>query len=314
MEEELSVSYYGYGLSLSDTSTWWITGDGESARWADELAALMQLGKCNRGYSRRLIFKINTAKGLQDNEIETGSEAQTCGFIGNRNPRNDDVVTIQDVPTNGDIICAVENNERHESDYWNYLKMLSSLHPIYQQSVLRGGLPFHAALAEMAGKGVLFAARGGTGKSTCCRRLPDYWKPLCDDETLVVLDAHKTYRAHPFPTWSDYILRRAAKTWNVQYSIPLAGIFFLEQSESDEAVPVKGGQGAVLLTESAFQVFRKFWTGLNKEWERNFMREVFNNACKMTRSIPVFSLRVSLHGRFWEKVEKALNLCRTEES
>ena len=184
--------------------------------------------------------------------------------------------------------------------------MWFALHPIYQRSISKGGLPFHAGLVELGGRGVLLAASSDTGKSTCCRRLPDDWKPLCDDEALIVLDKNKNFRAHPFPTWSDYIERQSEKTWNIQYSVPLSRVFFLEQSEIDEVAPIGEGEAALLISESAMQICEKFWRNASEEEQRNFRKMLFNNACKMAKQIPAYRLGVSRNGRFWEKMEQVL--------
>jgi SynChlorMet cassette protein ScmC len=130
-----------------------------------------------------------------------------------------------------DVICELRNNEGINE----YVNMSLSLYPIYQRSICEGGVPFHAALVALAGRGVLLVAPGDVGKSTCCQRLPCYWEALCDDQSLAVFGKQRGYRAHPFPTWGDYLLRRKESTWNVQHSVPLCGVFFLEQSDADEA-------------------------------------------------------------------------------
>jgi len=203
-----------------------------------------------------------------------------------------------------DVVCELKHND--EGAEIEIIYMWFALHPIYQRSMCIGGLPFHAGLIELDGRGFLLAARGDTGKSTCCRRLPDYWKPLCDDEALVVFDKQKKYRGHPFPTWSDYLWKHSEKTWNVQYSVPLTGVFFLEQSEADEIKPLGEGQAAVLMAESAIQVCEKFWRTSAKEYQRPFRTEIFNNACKMAKQIPAYHLCVSRHGEFWKKMEKVI--------
>ncbi|OEU65498.1 MAG: SynChlorMet cassette protein ScmC, partial [Desulfobacterales bacterium PC51MH44] len=203
-----------------------------------------------------------------------------------------------------DVVCEVKDTKGPEIAFIN---MWFSLHPIYQRSIRGAGLPFHAALVELDGRGFLLAAPGDKGKSTCCGRLPDYWQPLCDDETLVVIDKQKTYRAHPFPTWSDYLWKRSEKIWNVQYSVPLCGVFFLEQSETDDVVPLGEGEAVVLMSESAMQICEKFWRALDIEDQRPFRKEIFSNACEMAKKIPAYRLGVSLHGRFWEKMEEALD-------
>ena len=89
--------------------------------------------------------------------------------------------------------------------------------------------------------------------------------------------------------------------------MPLSGVFFLEQSKTDEVVPVGEGQAALLISESAMQICEKFWRNVDEEQQRQFRKELFDNACKMAKQIPAFRLSVSLHGRFWEKMEEALD-------
>jgi SynChlorMet cassette protein ScmC len=148
------------------------------------------------------------------------------------------------------------------------------------------------------------AAPGDTGKSTCCRRLPAGWTAWGDDEILVVLDPQGTYQAHPFPTWSEYLEQRSEQTWPVQHSVPLAAVFFLEQAPTDEALPVGQGHAAFLMTESAAQVGRKFWSKLDPEFERDFRRALFDNASRLAQRVPAFRLRCRREGRFWEEIER----------
>lgn len=202
-----------------------------------------------------------------------------------------------------DVICEVRDHSSHDEEIIN---MWNALQPIYQQAQKTGGLPLHGALLELDGKGVIIAAPGGTGKSTCYRRVPDYWKPLCDDELLVVLDKKRGYQAHPFPTWSDYLWRGSEKKWDVEYSVPLHAIFFLERAETDEATPVGSGQAAILINQSARQVCGKFWRKVDKGHQRDLTRQLFNNACEMAKVIPAYTLKATLEGRFWEEIESRL--------
>jgi len=275
----------GYGLLLSDGSSWWITGDKDNARWIDKLAAVMELQECAWNGSPKLIFsKMQDANGARDGASEPplrrlGWWETDEGWVCH------DHKTIHAWYHNSisDVIFEIENND---GDYTT-------------------GLPLHAGLVELDGRGVLLVAPGGTGKSTCCRRLPDYWKSLCDDEMLAVLDEEGNYRAHPFPTWSDYRLNRA-KMWNVQHSVPISGVFFLKQSETDEAISLGKGEAAVLMSESAREVCYDLEGMEGRKGQSKLRMELFNNACEMAKMIPSFRLRVSLHGKFWEEIEKAL--------
>lgn len=194
-----------------------------------------------------------------------------------------------------------------KKDTEKFMAVLNVLLPVYRQSISLGGLLVHSGLAEYNGKGVLLAAHSGTGKSTCCRRLPDHWQPLCDDEALIVLDRKNRYRVHPFPTWSEYLWEQSGRTWDVQHSVPLASIFFLEQSTSDGIEPLGQGKAAVLLHASANQICHKFAHILNSEEQKKLWCQLFNNACEMVQKIPAFRLHVSLHGKFWTEIEQALD-------
>ncbi len=298
----MDLTDHGYRLSLGDGSSWWITGDEDRVPWVDELAAIMELKECKSNGSPRLIF----SRLADENDVEDGAKE-----IWNRHDLNDAgwvcyddrLIRTWHHDSISDVIFEVRDDL---NDTVKYVVMWSSLYPIYKRSMSGGGLPLHAGSAELDGRGILVAAPGDTGKSTCCRRLPDYWNPLADDEALVVLDARRKYQLHPFPTWSDYLWERAENTWNVQYSVPLSGIFFLEQSETDEVVPLGAGEAAVLISESAMQVCQKFWRRADIEDQRRFRSKIFSNACEIVARIPAYRLRASLHGRFWEEIENVL--------
>jgi len=185
--------------------------------------------------------------------------------------------------------------------------MRFSLQPVYQRVEDLGGFPLHAALVEWNRAGVLLAASADTGKSTCCSRIPNSWQALCDDETLVVKDNQQQYFAHPFPTWSDYLRQRSERTFNVQKNLTPSAIFFLEQAENDEVSPMHKGEAAILINQSVMQVIYRFWNNLDNEELRDRRKKVFENACEFAQSIQAFRLRISLEGKFWEKIEAVLN-------
>jgi SynChlorMet cassette protein ScmC len=284
----------GYALSLSDNNKWWITGDNDIINWVDELAEIMELKECEPDGSSRLIF-LNMSDSNESNIKEYFNIDDQGWECYDRK-----TLRIWHHDNFPDVICEVNNRNEIK-----YLNMWNALQPIYWQSIQNGGLPFHCALAELNGKGILIAAPGDTGKSTCCRRLPDYWKPLGDDESLIVLFKDK-YLVHPFPTWSTYIWKTSSNTWNVQYSVPLRAIFFLEQSETDEVIPLTMGESVIYINESSVQVCQKFWGSMDNENKIRFRTVIFNNACEIAKNIPAFRLCATLHGKFWEEIEKVI--------
>ena len=295
-----------YCLTLSDRCSWSLTGTGDCASWVDRLASIMELKKTKSDDSPKLIFATRESADHEAGRVS----GCLCARLSHQEGRktgwsvsHPDVLRLWCADYIPDVLCELSNDG---GDEFPILNMWYALLPIYQRSTCKGGLPFHAGLVTLNGRGFLLAGSGAAGKSTCCRRMSGHWRPLCDDETLVVLNAHKKYRAHPFPTWSDHLWKNSEKTWKVEYSVPLSGVFFLEQSRDDEAVPLGRGEAAVLMTESASQVYEKFWRKIHKEDRKKHRRELFNNACSMAKEIPAYRLRVSLEGKFWEKMEKVL--------
>lgn len=255
-----------YRLYLSDGSRWRITGDEFNGRWIDKLATIMELEESPSNGSPKLVFcKKGHLNGVIGGVTDSVATKSRCSRVNGWNLYDHDTLRVWYHKDSPDVICELNNNEGYEIEIIN---MWNSLQPIYQQSICRGGLSLHTGLAELDGRGFLLVGSSDKGKSTCCRRLPDYWKPLCDDEALVVLDEHKKYRAHPFPTWSDHLWNRSEQTWDVQSSVPLHGVFFLEQSEIDEVVPLGEGQASVHLSESALQICQKSCIRLDGKGQR----------------------------------------------
>jgi len=164
----------------------------------------------------------------------------------------------------------------------------------------------YAALVEKDGVGVVLAAQGGTGKSTCCRRIPSPWHALCDDEVLVVPDKHGHYMVHPFPTWSDYLIRRQTKTWNIQQYVPLSSIFFLDRLQSDQVITIKQGKSALYINNSSDQIFGDKLRDSNQEEYLSIKKKSFDNSCQIAKTVPVFKLQISLDSQFWKEIEKVL--------
>jgi SynChlorMet cassette protein ScmC len=294
MHFDLGITHFendvGFHLSLADGKKWVLTGHPHILPWLDQLAAIMQLEKgCIDGWPRIHFYPRAGAPGPFPEPHWTDWDYKGLRLWFHDSKR--------------DVVCEVDNHEGHDAEIMN---MWYALHPIYWGGIRSRGLPLHAALIERAGQGILLAAPGGTGKSTCCRRLPKPWRPISDDEVLVLPDEEGGYRVHPFPTWSDYLWRRSRKTWNIEYHLPLQAVFFLEHAESDTAEPLGEARAAVYVQGSAQQVCQKYWQIKEGEPRRVFTSSIFANACEMVKTVPAFKLGISLKGRFWEEIERAL--------
>lgn len=294
-----------YCMRLANDQRWQIIATDGVESWVEKLASIMHFDKCETNGDAKLILTARESDDKRWRVPICRFQSEIKASLPSSGWKFRDLIWLQvwshcDVP---DIICEKGPDKTHQEEF---LSMRMSLQPIYQRVQYTGGLPLHAGLVARDGVGVLLAAQRNTGKSTCCRRIPSSWNALSDEETLVVRDNQKRYLVHPFPTWSDYLEKRSEPTWDVQQHVPLGAIFFLEQARTDEIVPLGQGEAAVLLYESATQVCYRNWVKLNRDEIRPLRRKLFENTCELAATIPVFKLRVSLNGRFWEEIESVL--------
>lgn len=278
-----------YTLNLADGSVWHIKSDDELCSWLDEFASIMGLKSDDGRGIIQLTFIGNNNNNFSRDPDWKIYKQPSLKLIHDRDMQN--------------FICKIDNT-KNDGDM-KYVNMWISLQSIYLRAIENKGVPFHAALIERKGLGIIIAGEGDTGKSTSAKRLQDIWKPLCDDETLVVYD-NGIYRAHPFPTWSDYIFRDLNNSWDVGYSVPLSAIFFLKQSQTDEVQPLSKAETALMINSSAQQVCNHFLRDLDVDDRRAIAIKIFENSCKLAENIPAFILKASKNGRFWEEMEKVI--------
>jgi len=289
-----------FRLRLNGDNTWHITAHEDSQALIQELARVMELkpadGTGDRtGDVTQLVF---TGPDGVSSFVSTGNG--NAGLV-----YEDFRLKLWRLADRQDIICEVPAGITGD-DVYHTLRMVVQI--IHHHNVLSGGLTVHAALLEFKGRGVLLAGKGGTGKSTCCRRLPDNWRAWCDDETLVALDGARGYAAHPFPTWSHYLDEEGVKTWYTENNVPLNALFFMEQAVDDGIVPLPANEGAMWLYHSIYPVYqRQFGKQLKEREKQSFNTRLFNNACDIALTLPAYVLQVSLEGRFWEEMERVLD-------
>ena len=112
---------------------------------------------------------------------------------------------------------------------------------------------------------------------------------------------------HPFPTWSEYAWGKSTSTWDVEHRLPLSSVFFLEQAEKDQVIPLEKAKAVVYMVHSANEALYSI-IGYSSEERRHVHEKVLENACELAKNVPAYILQVSLTGRFWEKIEEVLEL------
>ncbi|MFA4982263.1 MAG: SynChlorMet cassette protein ScmC [Candidatus Omnitrophota bacterium] len=291
---------FGNGQCLSLAAT------ADSSGWLEKFASILELERSLPDGHSKVVFsrkKIISDKGTPN------SRNELADILGKDVPA--DAWSLYDARVLkiwyniflDDVICEISAVANEDMDI---IQMWHALYSIYIKAQRTGGVPLHAGLIERDGRGIVIAAPGNTGKSTCCRRIPPPRKALCDDEVLIIYDKIKGYLAHPFPTWSDYLWKRANNTWKVEKNVALDAVFFLEQAPVDEVEPVGGAMAAALMNLSAHQAFFKGHAGRNPGGETGRKKDLFNNVCRLVKAVPSFKLRCTLDGEFWVKIEEAL--------
>jgi SynChlorMet cassette protein ScmC len=297
-----------YTLRLANGQSWDFFFTEGLRRWGRSFASIMNLGRTGIDHGRKLVFVDPPER---DGSAEQLARRIECSILPNLqkkqewNVHNPGPVRIWGTNSLSDKVIELLFLGTQELQT---ISMFFSLIPVYHAVISNGGLPFHAALVTRNGSGVLIAAAGGGGKSTCARRIPEPWQALCDDETIIVRDKGGRYVVHPFPTWSDRTSRRSRRNWDVQQYVPLQAIFFLEQSEEEMVFEVPKTQAAARAYKAAEQVSAQSFRGLDPAETRNFRQKLFENACELVRVVPTYVLRASRNGRFWEEMESVLSV------
>jgi SynChlorMet cassette protein ScmC len=293
-------------MGLSNGFVWKVRGKAVSAQWCEELAAILGVSCTTGGPGADLWieqgkfragqpFDPSTLLELSSHAVASPRRSHVRAWSGLVLLRHEELAYV--------IAGLGEVSDREGRIDQMRLAML----PFYEAVAARGGLPLHAALAEIGGQGVILAGVSGAGKSTCSRRFPAPWRILSDDLAVVVPCEDGTLRAHPLPTWSAVKAQTVERPCVLRQSVPVRAIFFLVHSDAESAVPVGAGRAALSIYDAAMQVFMSVDFAAGIPGGSTYMRKLFENAAEMAAAVPSFVLRVSLQGRFWECVERALD-------
>jgi len=292
-------------LHLSENLSWSIAGTPETRLWVEQLAWIMGLRQVSFNGSPSLIFCRSVLdERKKDQCIQTLSKIVSRELpLGGWRSSKGNIMEVWSHEESSNAIFDLGEKSMNEIVI---LQMSSVAQFLFRKAAFLGGIPFHSALLDCMGRGVLLAAQGGGGKSTCSRRIPAPWRALCDDETVVIKNSESNFRVHPFPTWSEYIWRRSTPTWDVQRNLPLAAVFFLEQAEKDEVISLGKATATACINRSAREPLDLIRVDCDPEEKRKIRKRVFENAAELAKAVPTYRLKVSLTGRFWEKIEEVL--------
>lgn len=296
-------SRQSYLFSLSCGLAWEFSpcdgSDEDVAAWVDRFASYMGLERGTAPSTRRLRFgKMTPGNGNGYSSRFLPGLPADVPAAGWRVQGNSGMLLMRH-PDVRDIYCGLFPDDKPAA-----AQMRRPLVPVFEEAIRSGGLPFHGALVERRGAGVILVGRSGAGKSTCCRRFPSGWQVLGDDLAVIVRDAG-AYRAHPLPTWSAFESGGNGWPCRANRSVPLRAFFFLQHEPEDEAEPLAGAKTALVIEKACKEALIPF--DFFSLGEVSFPGgNIFANAVSLAAAVPAFRLRVSLDGRFWEKMDDVL--------
>lgn len=294
--QKTTISARNFGIKLANDETWQFVSTSETDEWLDKLRITMGLNEYKEldGHKITFVKDISNESGIIDSLDSSGIQMFNSGPL-----------RIYSYQSASNMICEIGDLDFPQVELF---KMAQSVFPLYMKVLNQGGLPFHAALIEKNGTGIAIAAPGGTGKSTCARRIPHPWQALGDDELLIVSDKKDIYHAHPFPTWSRCNVQKPGEAWNTQKHVPLSAIFFLKKSQKDEVTPLSYSQKVSLIYKLSLPVFYRIMESIDQDEYIKIKKLIFENSCNIAKDMPAFILEASLNGKFWEVIDKALSI------
>lgn len=288
------MSTHSVQLELANDLCWTFQASSTCADWIQSFAATLSLPESTptvHDTCRSVhVVSLDELPALLD-ELHYTSSLKTFDLGPLR---------IHPLPESSDLVYVVPDSTDHRQ--W-LMSMWYAQYPLYPTLLKSGVLPVHAGFATHEGRGVLFAAPGGTGKSTTMRRLPADWTVFCDDEVWLV-PTENGLVCHVLPTWSDLVLRgETLRRWDATQSHPVHAIVFLRQSASVNLVPLDRSSATNYVKQASEQILRRAWTPLPPPDMDTVRARVFELAIDTAGQLSGALLDLNLKDAFWEQLQ-----------
>jgi SynChlorMet cassette protein ScmC len=239
-------------LSLADESRWAVEGgDQQGSTVALRLKEIMRM-QSYISSAHRLIILVNNQSGKAGDGIPIVRNTGCSALLSNTGFETIRLATDEIMNNQRLTVIEVDSPVDTSDSLAYYLWQVSMV--VAHQVQINGGFLIHGALAEWNGHGIVMAGPSAGGKTTASKRLFPPWRSLSDDCTLVVRDKQGVYFAHPWPTWSSFMFGGQGGAWDVQYAVPLKGVFFLKQVLEDKVEQINKARAVCMLVESVEQV------------------------------------------------------------
>jgi SynChlorMet cassette protein ScmC len=286
-----------FGMTLANGICWKVVAENAEAKpLVERLAHVMQMSSPN-GQDCQILVKVQDG-WRSDHFTPSPEDVQISSFM--------EVSTAYPIEEGDQDFKRSISYRFHPNGNGTpeVLPLIQVSSVLTLDAMKRGGMLLHGALIERDGMGMILAGPGGIGKTTACSRLPEPWRILSDDSTLIVRDPSDDYWAHPWPTWSSFFYDGEGGSWDVQRALPLKAVFFLAQADRDRVQAVDQGKALCLFLEHTQPFGFNTLRDLEDEKKRKIQLQRFDNACALVKAIPSYRLWISLVGTFWNEIER----------
>ena len=136
------------------------------------------------------------------------------------------------------------------------------------------GFVFHSSFIDIGGKGILFTAPSGTGKSTQA----DLWHDLRG--ARILNGDRSAVRSTKDGVVACGIPFMGSSQYCENVTLPLAGIVYLTQSPQTTIRQLRGAEA-----------FRRVWEGISvNTWDKDDMNKIMDTVSQLITNIPVWHL------------------------
>ena len=173
---------------------------------------------------------------------------------------------------------------------------------LFEDIIGRGGGLMHAGLAEKNGRGMIFTASSGGGKTTALSRLPRPWRVHADDAVLIWPQAPNCIAATPLPTWGGLVgTSRPCPTlrgkWDNALVIPVTDAAFLIKSGQVRFLPVRPAAAVPPLFKALVE------HPMAVRVYKSRARELFRFSARLARRVRLWNLETTKEGSYWTEIE-----------
>lgn len=193
-------------------------------------------------------------------------------------------------PLRKPLVCTIPPPDDIHLEWLGVLFLAGVL---VQAAIRRDGMLVHGALAVSGDAGVVLEGPANAGKTTASNRLPAGLTSWCDDATLILADRRSQYRAHPWPTWSRFMVKRGGGAWTTSDHVALRAICFISsQSVSDpETVTPSWAVGRLVRSNAeAARPMEHRWSDAER---RSARLNALNISCRIVREVPCYRIGVA---------------------